>query len=127
MAMKNKKKIIEHYSNLPWTYTIETAQENDQKYFIVYVNELPGICTDNVSIEQAMKDIKQIIATAIEMKLDAGDQIPEPVDPEKYKGNIAYRTSSTRHHLLAKEAKRKGVSLSRVIDQFVDSALGKPS
>lgn len=125
MTTKNKKKLIEHYLNLPWTYTIETAHEDGQLYYIVYVNELPGTTTDNTSIEDAMKDIKDIIATVIEMKLEAGDPIPEPVDPEKYKGNIAYRTSSTRHHLLAKEARRKGISLSRIIDQYVDSALRK--
>jgi len=123
--MKNKEKLIQYYLNLPWTYTIETAKEDGKTLFVVYVNELPGLCTDNVSLDDAMKDIKDIIATTIEMYLEMVDPIPEPIDPEKYKGKIAYRTSSTRHHILAKEAKRKGVSLSRVIDQYIDTGLKK--
>ena len=52
-------------------------------------------------------------------------KIPEPIDEDEFKGNIAYRTNSRRHYLLAKEAKRRNESLSHVLDQCVDIALGK--
>jgi hypothetical protein len=44
---KADKKNADYYLKLPWTYTIETAKDEEgNNYYIVYVNELPRICTD---------------------------------------------------------------------------------
>lgn len=40
-------------------------------------------------------------------------------------GNIAYRTTSKRHFLLARQAKKRDLSLSQVIDTLVDVTLSK--
>lgn len=41
----SNKKIIKYYLSLDWTYTIESETDGNHKYFIIRVNELPGICT----------------------------------------------------------------------------------
>lgn len=52
MGMKmSKKKTLDYYLNLPWTYTIEAAKEDGKVQYIVSVNELPGICTDASTLE----------------------------------------------------------------------------
>lgn len=123
MALKNKN--IQYYLDLPWTYTIETTRETGKLLYILHVNELPGIATDAPSIEEAMELIKEAMIGAFKLYLKNGEEIPEPIDEEEFKGNIAYRTSSRRHYLLTKEAKRRNESLSHVLDQCVDLALGK--
>ncbi len=123
----NYKKDIKYYLNLPWTYTIETTNETGETLYIVHVNELPGISTDAPSIEEAMQLIKEAMQGAFEMYLEDGEEIPEPTNKNDYKGNIAYRTTPSRHFLIAREAKKRNISLSQAIDTFIDKAYLKSS
>jgi predicted RNase H-like HicB family nuclease len=124
MATKKQYKKLSYYLALPWTYTIEQAKdENNNKIYIVRVNELPGICTDAPSVEEAMKLIQEPITAAIEFYMEHNQEIPEPINEEDFKGNISYRTTSRRHYLISKEAQRRDLSLSQLIDNLVDSVL----
>lgn len=125
MATQNKTKSIDYYFNLPWTYTIETTREDGELLYIVHVNELPGIATDAPSLDEAMQNIKEAMKAAFKLYKKHGNEMPEPVNPNKFKGNIAYRTSSSRHFKLFKEAQKYHVSLSQFIDQCIDSVLQK--
>ena len=123
--MDTNKHSIEYYLDLPWTYTVRTAVEEGEKLYIVCVNELLGVCTDGATLDEAMENIRDAMTGALELYIKHGDEIPVPVDEEAYKGNIAYRTTSRRHYLIAKEAERRGVSLSKTIDELVDTVMHK--
>lgn len=124
MESKKKYKNLNYYLNLPWTYTVEQARdEKKNKIYVVRVNELPGICTDASSLDEAMELIKEPMQAAFEFYMENGEDIPEPINEEDFKGNIAYRTTSRRHYLISKEAQKKEQSLSQVIDTLVDAAL----
>jgi len=125
MATKKEiKKDLQYYLNLPWTFTIEQTQDEDaKKIYIIYVNELPGVCTDASTIQEAAELITDAMTGAFKLYMKHGDPIPEPIREEDFKGKISYRTSSKRHYLIAKEAERKHVSLSQAIDNLIDSAL----
>jgi predicted RNase H-like HicB family nuclease len=128
MATKNINNVIEHYLNLPWSYTI--AQEEDAKegrYYIIRVNELPGAITDAPTIEEATKAIRQVMVLLFKSYLEAGETIPEPLTKKDYMGSIAYRTSPDRHYFLAKEARKLNLSLSQLLDKFVDTSLNRDS
>jgi predicted RNase H-like HicB family nuclease len=125
MATKKEiKKDLQYYLNLPWTFTIEQRHDEDaKKMYIIYVNELPGVCTDASTIQEAAELITDAMTGAFKLYMKHGDPIPEPIREEDFKGKISYRTSSKRHYLIAKEAERKHVSLSQAIDNLIDSAL----
>ncbi|HBS48390.1 TPA: hypothetical protein DEO28_00255 [Candidatus Dependentiae bacterium] len=124
MESKKKYKSLNYYLSLPWTYTVEQVSDKDKnKIYVVRVNELPGICTDATSLDEAIKLIKEPMKAAFEFYMENGEDIPQPVKEEDFKGNIAYRTTSRRHYLISKEAKEKEQSLSQVIDNLIDSAL----
>jgi predicted RNase H-like HicB family nuclease len=125
MVTKKKNKSIRYYLDLPWTYTIETTYETGKPLYIVHVNELPGIVTDAPTVEKAMKLIKEAMTAAFELYLKNDEEIPEPVNPDQFKGNIAYRTSSARHYKLFRESQKTNLSLSQYIDQCIDKALKK--
>jgi hypothetical protein len=55
--------------------------------------------------------------------LEQGDPIPEPINKEEFKGNIAYRTTSERHYSLAKLAQQKHVSMSKALDMVFDAGI----
>jgi predicted RNase H-like HicB family nuclease len=80
MAIKKQYKKLSYYLNLPWTYTVEQSKdENNDKIYIVCVNELPGICTDAPLVDEAMKLIQEPISAAIEFYMENNQDIPEPI------------------------------------------------
>src|SRR6476620_10840632 len=117
------KKDLKYYLELNWTYTIETSKHKGKKFFIIRVNELPGVCTDAPTIEKGMKEIQDVIAATIELYMEQGDPIPEPINREEFKGNISYRTSSDRHYLLEKLAKEKDISMNKALDMVFDAGI----
>ncbi len=119
------KKNLSYYLNLNWSYTIEQESFNRKKYFIIRVNELPGVCTDAETIDEGMQLIQEAIKASIKLYLKQKDPIPEPIDKKKFKGNITYRTTAERHYLLSKIAIEKHSSLSKTLDMLVDNGLEK--
>jgi predicted RNase H-like HicB family nuclease len=69
-AVQKKKKLQTQ------VYTIETETYKKSTYYIIRVNELPGICTDAEDLNEGMEGIKEAIACAIEIYLESG----EPID-----------------------------------------------
>lgn len=122
--MKNKKD-LNYYLNLPWTYTVETEFFEGKLYYIIQVNELPGICTHAEDINDGMKGIKEAIECAIEIYSEKGEPVPEPIDKTQYKGRISYRTDSKRHWLIAKVARNRHKSINKTLDDIVDAGLQK--
>ncbi len=117
------KKDLNYYLNLNWTYTIERETHQEQSYYIIRVNELPGACTDAPTIEEGMREIEDVIQATIELYLKNREEIPEPINKEKFKGNISYRTTSKRHYYLAKLAQQQHKSLSKTLDMIIDTGL----
>ena len=71
-------KNLEYYLNLPWTYSVETEEDDEGTIYIVRVNEWPGVVTDAPTTEEAMVEVKELLALVIESELKAGRTIPEP-------------------------------------------------
>jgi predicted RNase H-like HicB family nuclease len=117
------KKDLTYYLNLNWSFTIEQETHKGKHYYIIRVNELPGVCTDATSIEEGMCEIKDAIRAAIKLYMKHGEPIPEPIKKEEFKGNIAYRTTRERHYFVAKMAKDMRKSISKTIDELIDVGL----
>lgn len=117
------KKNIDYYLNLKWSYTIEQEFENGNPIYIIKVNELPGVCTDARNLEEGMKNIKEAIAGCIELYLKNGEEVPEPITKDSYKGKISYRTTQERHYNIVKIAKRNHQSISKTVDRLIDEGL----
>lgn len=80
------KKSKQYYLSLPWTYTIETVFDKGHCFYIIRVNELPGVCTDDKTINKAMKNIQEAILCAVDVYKDKGESFPEPVTLQAYQG-----------------------------------------
>jgi predicted RNase H-like HicB family nuclease len=117
------KKDLKYYISLPWSYTIEQEVDGGKSYFIVRVNELPGVCTDAETIDEGMKLIQEAIEGAVRLYLRNGEEVPEPIKKQDYKGNIAYRTSPERHYYVTKMSKQLHKSISKTIDTLIDAGM----
>jgi predicted RNase H-like HicB family nuclease len=116
-------KDLKYYLRLNWSYTIEQSFHKGKRVYIIHVNELPGVCTDAKTIEEGMKNIQDALAATIELYLEQGDEIPEPINKEEFKGNISYRTTSERHFFLAKLAQQRHISMNRALDLVFDAGM----
>lgn len=117
------KKNLKYYLGLKWSYTIEQDSYEGQNFYIIRVNELPGVCTDAESVEEGMKSIQEALTATIQLYLKQGEPLPEPMNKADFKGNIAYRTDSERHYLIARAAKFMHKSISKTLDNLIDSGL----
>lgn len=117
------KKDLAYYLGLNWSYTIEQSKHKGKKFYIIRVNELPGVCTDAKTVEEGMINIQEALTGTIELFLEQGDPIPEPMDKDKFKGNISYRTTSDRHYSLAKLAQQKHLSMNKALDMVFDAGI----
>lgn len=82
MAIKNNKistQDINSYLNLNWTYAIEEEFFDGKSYYVVRVDELPGVCSDGETLEEAMQNIKEAMRGAFQLYLKQGDEIPAPL------------------------------------------------
>lgn len=70
-----------------------------------------------------MNDIKEAIECAVETYIERGLTVPEPINRNQYKGKILYRTDSERHYLIAKLAKEKHKSISKILDIIIDEGI----
>ncbi len=119
------KKSLKYYLDLKWSYTIEQESDQGNDYYIIRVNELPGVCTDSETIEGGLKEIREAIRAAVKLYLKNGEEVPVPIKKEDYKGNIAYRTTSERHYNIAKAAKELHKSISKTLDEIIDAGIEK--
>jgi len=119
------RKNLKYYLNLNWSYTIEQETHKGKHYYIIRVNELPGVCTDAETIEEGMKLIREAIEGTVRLYLKNGEEVPEPIKKADYKGNIAYRTTSERHYNVAKVARSMHKSISKTLDDLIDAGIDK--
>lgn len=119
------KKNLNYYLSLPWSYTIEQESHKGEHYYIIRVNELPGVCTDAETVEEGMKLIQEALEATIKLYLKNGEEVPEPIRKEEYKGNISYRTSPERHYYVTKIAHQLDKSISKTIDLLIDAGMDK--
>lgn len=119
------KKNLDYYMKLKWSYMIEQDSHEGKNFYIIRVNELPGVCTDAESIEEGMKEIKEVLAATIKLYLRQKEMIPEPINKAEFRGNIAYRTDSERHFFIAKVARQMHKSMSKTLDMLIDAGIQK--
>lgn len=116
-------KDFNYYMSLNWTYLLEW--DDVDNCYIATVAELKGCMADGETCEEALKNIKDALASYIDASFEYNDSIPEPLKPVDFKGKIPYRTTPEKHYKIAKKAKQKGTSINKLLDEAVSNYLEK--
>lgn len=117
------EKNMEYYLNLPWSYEIEY---NDvDKCFLGSIKELEKNMTCGETADECFFMLKDALKAYIMTSLAKNLPINEPIKITDFKGQIPYRTTTSRHYKLAKKAKETGKSINKIVDEAVEDYLNK--
>ncbi|MCC6237781.1 MAG: type II toxin-antitoxin system HicB family antitoxin [Dehalococcoidia bacterium] len=98
-------------------------REEDGGYS-AFVLELPGVNAAGADIAEANQDLEDAIESWVEIELEKGHEIPEPLDPERYSGKTQLRIPPSLHHQAQMRASVEGISLNRFFSDAIAVAVG---
>lgn len=106
---------VSYYMDLP--YKIEIIPEEGGTGFNVEVPDLKGCVAFGETIEDALQTLTEVKQTWIEIALERGWRIPEPVTEEfkEYSGRFNVRLARYLHRKLAELAEAENTSLNQLV------------
>lgn len=104
-------------------YTRIFNKEDDGGYS-AWVLELRGVNSAGATIEEANEGLEDAMADWIAYELEAGHEIPGPVEPGDYSGRLTFRIPPSLHHEAVIRAQVENVSLNRLLSDAVSRYLG---
>lgn len=93
--------------------------------YVASIAELPGCLTQGETLEEAMTMIQDAKAGWIDLALQDGREIPEPITDEQYSGKFNVRIPKSLHKELAIKAKEENVSLNQLTTYLLSAGIGK--
>jgi len=104
---------VQDYLKLPYNIVIRHVTDKSGSYYFARVQELEGCISDGETVEEAHSNIREAMEGWIETKLEAGFDVPTPIDIDNYSGKFVVRLPKSLHARLAAEAEREGISLNQ--------------
>lgn len=104
-------------------YRIEVWGTPEDGY-VALVPDLPGCATQGDTPEQAIRNLRDAMASWIEATILAGDPIPAP-DEQRQTGRMLLRMPRSLHRRLVAEARRESVSANQLVVTLLAEGLGQ--
>lgn len=92
---------------------IEEVDLESGSYYVASVLELDGCKSHGDTPEEALAMVKDAMVGYLEVKLEYGDKIPEPIEEHAYSGKWLQRAPKSLHKQLMEEAAAEGVSFNQ--------------
>lgn len=105
-------------------YTRELIPNSDGTWF-AKILEFPGCMTEGDTIAEAHEMLDDAMRGWLEVKLEDGDPIPQPLKIDDYSGKFMIRVPKSLHRDLASFADREGVSLNAFVNTHLARAVGR--
>jgi antitoxin HicB len=118
---------VEDYLALPYHIEVVYDASGEAPGWFARVVELPGCMTQAESREAVLAMIQAAMRAWIEVSVEEGQPIPEPLIDESYSGKFVVRVPRSLHRQLAEAAERDGVSLNAFVNVALARAVGQPS
>lgn len=126
--MKGKikeQKGIEYYMKLPYSILLHEVEDEGEKYWIADVTELPGCKSHGSTVEEAVKSVEEAKKDWILDSLKEGEEVPTPVERDRYSGRMLVRMSRSLHRSLALIADTEKMSLNQLIVTMLAKEAGR--
>jgi antitoxin HicB len=121
-------KDIKFYMGLDYPITIDKFVEYDgKKKYVAEITDLPGCSTHAETIKEALEKLEDAKIGWLEVSLERGLDIPEPITEGQFSGKFLLRIPSKLHRQLALRAEKEGQSLNQFIkytlERYIDQDL----
>lgn len=123
-GIKDKER-IEYYMQLPYSILLHEVEDEDEKYWIAEVTELPGCRSHGTTVEEAVRSVEEAKRDWILDSLERSEEVPVPAQREKYSGKTVVRMSRSLHRSLALIADAEGLSLNQLITTILAKEVGR--
>jgi len=111
-AVTVRRNKLSDYLSKP--YTRELIKNEDGSWF-ARVMELQGCMSEGKTEKDALKNLDDAMRGWLEVAIEDGEAIPEPLGSRSFSGKFVVRVPRTMHRDLAKRAEVEGVSLNQVV------------
>lgn len=103
------------------------VSRGEEGMYTSMVVELPGVISEGETAEEAFENLEEAFGLVVDVMLDDGDPIPEPMELDRYSGRLQLRLPPSLHRRAAIRAHFEGVSLNRMLSDAVAMYVGMPA
>lgn len=105
-------------------YSFQVSWSDEDEGYIALCPEFPTLSAFGESAEEAVVELQEAIAGAIEILEEEGQSIPSPRSIPVYSGQFRLRLPKSLHGQLAQHADAEGVSLNTLALTYISHGLG---
>ena len=120
-----EQKGIEYYMQLPYSILLHEIEDEGEKYWIAEVPELPGCKSHGSTIDEAVKNVEEAKKDWILDSLEDGDEIPTPIERDRFSGKALVRMSRSLHRALSLMAESEKLSFNQLIVTILAKEVGR--
>ena len=120
-----EQKGIEYYMQLPYSILLQEVEDEGEKYWIAEIPELPGCKSHGSTVEDAVKSVEEAKKDWILDSLKQREEVPTPVERDRYSGKTLVRMSRSLHRSLALMADAEKLSLNQLIVTMLAKEAGR--
>lgn len=95
-----------------YTYRVTWSAEDEE--YVGLCAEFPSLSWLDVSIEEALSGIRQLVAEVVADMQANGEEVPEPLATRDFSGKFIVRVPPELHRKLVIQATEAGISLNRL-------------
>jgi antitoxin HicB len=119
------EKTLSYYMSLP--YRVEIYPEEDGNGYTAVIPDLPGCMTGANTLEELWGMIREAKELWLEVALEDGDYIPEPlpVETQEYSGKFVIRLPRSLHRQLVYRAEQEDTSLNQLVVMLLSEGMGR--
>ena len=120
-----EQKGIEYYMQLPYSILLHEIEDEGKSYWIAEFPELPGCTSHGSTVEEAVSNAEEAKKDWILDSLEEGDEIPTPIERDRFSGKILVRMSRSLHRALSLMAEFENLSLNQLIVTILAKEVGR--
>lgn len=96
-------------------YTYREEWSEDDGVYIARCLEFPSLLAHGASPEDALAELRLVVASVVLDMTDANEVLPEPLGAKSYSGKLVLRLPKDLHRGIAIRAAEEGVSLNQYL------------
>jgi len=116
---------VEQLLSRPWSRVLVP----DEGVIAAHVPELPGCFAEGATLEEALGNLQDALASWLSAALETGNEVPSPrgeAEPEEYSGRFSVRVPRSLHRRLALRSDAEGCSLNQLVSTLLAEAVDQP-